>query len=68
MQISVDYYHWDDSQDNPKIVNFNTVVLTESDILAIVKEKMENDELPFPMHLNKDELRFDCNIDKVLVG
>lgn len=66
MKITVDYYHWDDSGENPRIVDFRTIVLTEEDILAIVHEKMENGELPFPMHLNRDELRFECNIDKVI--
>ena len=67
MKISVEYCHWDDSGENPKIVDFRTFVLTDEDILAIVREKMENDELPFPMHLNKNKLRFECNIGEVIV-
>jgi hypothetical protein len=67
MTISVNYYHWDDSGKNPKIVDFRTIVLTDEDILGIVREKMEQGELPFPMHLNAEELRFECTIDKVVV-
>lgn len=65
MKIIVDYFHWDDSEEISKIVDFRSTTITEDDILAIVKEKMQNGELPFPMRLERKNLRFECAIDKV---
>jgi hypothetical protein len=54
MQIEVDYVLWDLEKKN--IQKFKTLKVTEADIIEMLVKKYEDDELPIPIHLSKENL------------
>lgn len=60
MELEVDYILWD--SEHKKIEKFKTLKITESDIIEMLQNKYDNDELPIPIHLNKDELKVEFSV------
>lgn len=60
MELEVDYILWD--SENKKIEKFKILKITESDIIEMLQNKYDNDELPIPIHLNKDELKVEFSV------
>ena len=60
MELEVDYILWD--SENKKIEKFKTLKITESDIIEMLQNKYDNDELPIPIHLNKDKLKVEFSV------
>jgi len=60
MEIEVDYVLLD--SENKKIEKFKILKITESDIIEMLQSKYDNDELPIPINLNKDELKVEFSV------
>jgi hypothetical protein len=60
MELEVDYILWD--SEHKKIEKFKTLKITESDIIEMLQNKYDNNELPIPINLNKDELKVEFSV------
>lgn len=63
MKITVRYYVLQDGK--PKFTR--TLDLTEGDIEEIVKERFFNDELPCPIHIDKDDVTLDVDVENIKI-
>ena len=66
MTIKVEYALWQDK----KIQNFTHLNINEDDLIQYLQTLYENDELPIPININKDEVTpvFNiCNIDTNII-
>jgi hypothetical protein len=60
MELEIDYILWD--SEHKKIEKFKTLKITESDIIEMLQRKYDDNELPIPIHLNKDELKVEFSV------
>lgn len=60
MELEVNYILWD--SEHKKIEKFKTLKITEADIVEMLQRKYDNDELPIPIHLNKEELNVEFSV------
>lgn len=67
MKIKIYYYLWEVNGPEKKIIYQGKEFLTENDIEQIIVDKWENDELPMPFRLDKENVVIQVDIDEVTI-
>ena len=63
MKIEIGYYLWK----GKKIAWSRRINLTEEDLIQLLKNQYEDDQLPFPINLSKDEVNPEFSIEQVTI-
>lgn len=64
MEIKIDCYY---RNSQSKALQIDHITLTEDDIYEMLETKFKNDELPLPMHLNREDVTPEFQIDSVTI-
>ena len=65
MQIEIDIYTRK-KEDGTLCQIFNET-LTESDIVQMIKDRWNSEDIPIPMHLNREDFNIDVSIGSVTI-
>lgn len=63
MTIRIDHYIW--NAEKTKILFHNNIKIDESELIEIMQQRYEDEQLPMPMHLSKDDVISEFSIDGI---
>ena len=65
MEIKIKTYFW--NKEKTKILGQCKSLLTDEDLTQLITNKFIDEGYGIPMHLNKDEIIFESNIDEIKI-
>jgi hypothetical protein len=66
MEIKIRTYYWNTNK--TKILGQSKTVLTDTDICELINSKFIEGDYGIPIHLNKEDIIFESDIDEIKIN